>query len=84
MPKFECESPLLNVLYACRNYTQRKRSRCNIPSDMESGLVDLRSSLCELVVLPAECLKKDLQQVNVPQVRVMANRPKSVLRVLKL
>ncbi|XP_022320502.2 uncharacterized protein LOC111122804 isoform X3 [Crassostrea virginica] len=47
-----------------QNYTQRKRSRCNIPSDMESGLVDLRSSLCDLVVLPAECLKKDLQQME--------------------
>ncbi|XP_062603629.1 uncharacterized protein LOC134265438 isoform X2 [Saccostrea cucullata] len=51
-----------------QNYAQRKRSRCNVPSDMESGLVNMRSSFCNLMVLPAECLKTDLLQVNVSQV----------------
>ncbi|XP_061178600.1 uncharacterized protein LOC133187258 isoform X2 [Saccostrea echinata] len=50
-----------------QNYAQRKRSRCNVPSDMESGLVNMRSSLCDLMVLPAECLKTDLLQINVSQ-----------------
>lgn len=57
----------------CRNYTQRKRSRCNTPSDMESGLISLRSSMCDLVVLPAECLNTDLRQVNVTQVSLRSS-----------
>lgn len=61
-----------------QNYTQRKRSRCNIPSDMESGLISLRSSMCDLVVLPAECLNTDLRQVNVTQVEKDAVVPLSL------
>lgn len=61
-----------------QNYTQRKRSRCNVPSDMESGLISLRSSMCDFVVLPTECLKTDLRQVNVSKVEKDAVVPLSL------
>ncbi|XP_048728620.1 uncharacterized protein LOC125646412 isoform X2 [Ostrea edulis] len=58
-----------------QNYVPRKRSRCNVPSDMESGLINLRSSLSDLMVLPAECLNTELLPVDVTQMETDAKPP---------
>ncbi|CAG2242426.1 unnamed protein product [Mytilus edulis] len=40
------------------NFGQRKRS--NIPSDIETGIINLRSTYCPLTVLPTECLQQQV------------------------
>lgn len=46
----------VHVFY--RNFGQRKRS--NIPSDIETGIINLRSTYCPLTVLPTECLQQQV------------------------
>lgn len=41
-----------------QNFEQRKRS--NIPSDIETGIINLRSTYCPLTVLPVECLQQQV------------------------
>ncbi|XP_069133155.1 uncharacterized protein [Argopecten irradians] len=45
-----------------QNCSQRKKS--NIPSDLELGLIDLRSSMCNLSVVPSDCLQEFLNSSN--------------------
>lgn len=46
----------VHVFYS--NFGQRKRS--NIPSDIETGIINLRSTYCPLTVLPTECLQQQV------------------------
>ncbi|XP_033752036.1 uncharacterized protein LOC117335888 [Pecten maximus] len=55
-----------------QNCSQRKKS--NIPSDLELGLIDLRSSMCNLSVVPHDCLQEFLSSSNSTEICKTLNK----------
>uniref|UniRef100_K1PNY4 BHLH domain-containing protein n=1 Tax=Magallana gigas TaxID=29159 RepID=K1PNY4_MAGGI len=58
-----------------QNYTQRKRSRCNVPSDMESGLISLSSQVEKDAVVPLSLPSDKSSTVVGPEVSQIKGLP---------